>query len=941
MTQSQITAYVQPEGGTIAEREPPQASEGLLAWARANLFGNLTDTLITVFLAVFLTWAAWSAFSSFVLRANVAGVTQGEGTMARVVAELDQELDRAEAMEAAAAANATALITEQQRDLADLARRISVIDVTALETETRLGLTRRVLPAAIEARFTIAQSKLPLSRVLELEILKRQLIDPTVQSMPDLTVLSLNAAEEAALARGSAPWHRGNEVEKALFRSTLLAARRIIGQTVNSDGGKFYRPISEVRRDLEALLGDLRIEGALVEASALLERPTRPALQFNALVDGVIGTPMTTIPVSRLQKIRKDSLTSDEINDLRSRVAAALVDEAQPGLSPLRRSKAIEDTRAALSDSFLFLSRDMLGGYVDPLPDKLLNALDAVEFWPAAQILADPRRFLAEVEATDAGSSQAAGSDRNPTSATSSDGLTTFQKVPLVLEAMAQTGVPEGAYADMILQMAVAYEGQDLAAMRSALESLDPAVDWARSHNGANWAVINQNFWPRMIVGTYPSEKLWRVALVLLGLVVAVAPLLVPACRTRPFFVFAGIYPLFLLFMLSGLALRFYGFHGAEEGAGLPSQLYSEQGRVFQAVLMLGLILVAWFVRTRTAFGKTAGPALLVAQVLAAGYFVIMIWGTIINPEAAQKNILVNSNFVGLLTADHPLGKEIDPANVQAEIDALVARANESGLKRREIIALRTQANALRPELTAATSALRDFNNVVAEGRGTFVILPHVPSLGWGGLLVTMVLGIIGMAASLPIGIVLAFGRQSTLPVVRWFSTGLIEVIRGVPLIALLLIVTFVLPKLLPPGTEYPKLGLVLLAICLFGGVYQAEVIRGGLQSLPKGQVEAAQAMGLTFWQESRLITLPQALKAVIPAIVNTFIGLFKDTTLVIVVGIVDLLTIVELQITAENAWNTTKPEALIVVSLIFFSLMFSLSRYSILLEKRLATGHR
>ena len=232
MTQSQITAYVQPEGGTITEREPPQASEGLLAWARANLFGNLTDTLITVFLAVFLTWAAWSAFSSFVLRANVAGVTQGEGTMARVVAELDQELDRAEAMEAAAAANATALITEQQRDLADLARRISVIDVTALETETRLGLTRRVLPAAIEARFTIAQSKLPLSRVLELEILKRQLIDPTVQSMPDLTVLSLNAAEEAALARGSAPWNRGNEAEKALFRSTLLAARRIIGQTV-------------------------------------------------------------------------------------------------------------------------------------------------------------------------------------------------------------------------------------------------------------------------------------------------------------------------------------------------------------------------------------------------------------------------------------------------------------------------------------------------------------------------------------------------------------------------------------------------------------------------------------------------------------------------------------------------------------------------------------
>ena len=161
------------------------------------------------------------------------------------------------------------------------------------------------------------------------------------------------------------------------------------------------------------------------------------------------------------------------------------------------------------------------------------------------------------------------------------------------------------------------------------------------------------------------------------------------------------------------------------------------------------------------------------------------------------------------------------------------------------------------------------------------------------------------------------------------------------PLIALLLVVTFVLPKLLPEGADYPKLGLVLLAICLFGGVYQAEVIRGGLQSLPKGQYEAAQAVGLTFWQESRLITLPQALKAVIPAIVNTFIGLFKDTTLVIVVGIVDLLTITNSQIGAENAWNTLRPEALLVVSAIFFALMFSLSRYSLWLEQRLATEHK
>ena len=160
------------------------------------------------------------------------------------------------------------------------------------------------------------------------------------------------------------------------------------------------------------------------------------------------------------------------------------------------------------------------------------------------------------------------------------------------------------------------------------------------------------------------------------------------------------------------------------------------------------------------------------------------------------------------------------------------------------------------------------------------------------------------------------------------------------PLIALLLTVIFVLPKLLPEA-EYPKLGLALLAVCLHGTVYQAEVVRGGLQSLPRGQYEAAQSIGLDFWQMSRFITLPQALKAVIPAIVNTFIGTFKDTTLVIVVSVFDLLTTAEQKITTKTEWNASKPETLIVISLEFFILMFTLSRYSIWLERRLATEHR
>ena len=941
MSQSQGVAYVQPVDGGIAQRPPPLETEGLIAWVRTNLFGNLTDAFITVLLFFLLLWAAWSSFSSFVLRSNVEGVTQGEGTMARVVADLEARLDRAENMQQKAEMTASALIAEQERDLTDLARRISVLDLTTLETETRLGLTRRVLPPSIEERFTIAQSKLPLSRVIELEVLKRQLVDPRTINMPDLGALSLTQAERETLARGSTPWYRGDEAEKELFQSTLSQVLRIINQSVNSDGGRVYAAMEDVRDNLNDLLSGLLLASQSVEASSVLERPTRPALQFNSFVDGVMATPITTIPVSRLQKIRKDSLSPDQIRNLRRELAQKQIDAEQPELRGLRRTQALERAESELTDSVLFLARDMPGGYDDPLPAALLQALDDVEFWPVAQILAEPRRFLPQQNTKQEPAERAARGNLDPNSATSSDGLTTVQKVPLVTATLAQSGNLEGNYANLVLDLAKAYDAQDLHAMRDALRDLGPIMAWAQSNNGANWAVIRQNFWPRMMVGTYPTEKLWRVTLVLLGLFIAVAPLLVPACRTRPFFIFAGIYPLFLLFMLSGLAIRFYGFHGAGEGVGLFGVLYSEQGRVVQATVMLVFVIAAQIVRIRTAFGKTAGPALLVGQVLAAGYFVIMIWGTVINPAAAHKNILVDSNFVGLLTADHPLGREIDPSHVQAEIDALNTRADAAGISREEALVLRTQANELRPALNAATSALRDFQNVVAEGQGTFVILPHAPSLEWGGLLVTMVLGIVGMAASLPIGIVLAFGRQSTLPVVRWFSTGLIEITRGVPLIALLLIVTFVLPKLLPPGAEYPKLGLVLLALCLFGGVYQAEVIRGGLQSLPKGQFEAAQALGLTFWQESRLITLPQALKAVIPAIVNTFIGLFKDTTFVIVVGIVDLLTIVEHQITAENAWNTSKPEALIVVALTFFILMFSLSRYSIWLEKRLATDHK
>lgn len=968
MSNSQVAAYVQPDGGEIAEREPPMANTGFVGWVRENLFGNLTDTIITLILAFLLLWAGWSSLSGMFLRANTAGFTQGEGTLARLVADLHSNLDVAEAREARSDQDAEAVIAEQERDLAELARLASLINLDELEIETLQsfklrGLQQRVLPATFLEKLNIAQSKLPLSRVIELELARQQMIDPRQTSLPDPSVFSLNDAERERLRQGSLPWARGSDAEKALFQETLAEARDILVQTQSGESGKVYLPLDEVRAEVMALLSGLNLEGQSVSASDLLERPTRPASQFNAMVDTVVGAPITTIPESRIQKIRKDFLLPSTIDALKLSMVRDQVQADNPNLSGRALTEALSAAAATITDGSLFLNREMPAGFEDPLPANLIAALDEMEFWDSAQLIANPRTVL---NAAPAQNEEAATSDGtlDPNSATSSDGLNAYQKVPLVIAALDQSSAPTGLYAETVRELTAAYEAENIAGMRAALAGLDPLIDWAESNNGSNWVVLRNfergtdNNWNRMLIGSYTAnkvwhlfdkdaegwklnDKVWRIWAVTFGLIIAVLPLVVPAARSLPFYIFSGIYPLFLLFMLGGLAIRFYGFQGAGEDAGLLATLYSDLGKVIQAGLMLLLILVAWLVRTRTAFGKTAGPALMVILVLATGYFVIMIRGSVINNDAAQKNILVQTNFTGLLTADHPLGEELDPAPIQAQIDALNEQSNAEGLSREQVIKLRTQANELRPDLAAATSAKREFENVVAAGEGTFVILPYRTSLEWGGLLVTMVLGVLGMAASLPIGIVLAFGRQSTLPIVRWFSTGLIEITRGVPLIALLLVVTFVLPKLLPADADYPKLFLVFLAICLFGGVYQAEVIRGGLQSLPRGQYEASQAMGLTFWQESRLITLPQALKAVIPAIVNTFIGLFKDTTLVIVVGIVDLLTIVEFQITAENAWNRTKPEALLVVSLIFFVLMFFLSRYSIWLEKRLATGHR
>ncbi len=221
---------------------------------------------------------------------------------------------------------------------------------------------------------------------------------------------------------------------------------------------------------------------------------------------------------------------------------------------------------------------------------------------------------------------------------------------------------------------------------------------------------------------------------------------------------------------------------------------------------------------------------------------------------------------------------------------------------------------------------------------GSFGLEP-VETGKWGGLILTLVLAFVGIVAALPIGIVLALGRRSTMPVIRTICICFIELWRGVPLISVLFMASVMLPLFLPEGVNFDKLLRALIGIVLFQSAYMAEVIRGGLQAIPKGQYEAARALGLGYWKSMSLIILPQALKLVIPGVVNTFIALFKDTTLVLIIGLLDILASVQSAI-VDPAWRNVSTEGYLFAAFSFWVFCFSISRYSQALERKLQTGY-
>jgi general L-amino acid transport system permease protein len=218
--------------------------------------------------------------------------------------------------------------------------------------------------------------------------------------------------------------------------------------------------------------------------------------------------------------------------------------------------------------------------------------------------------------------------------------------------------------------------------------------------------------------------------------------------------------------------------------------------------------------------------------------------------------------------------------------------------------------------------------------------MPYVAQERWGGLPITLILSTFGLAFAFPLAIMVALGRRSRMPAIKAICVLYVELIRGVPLISLLFMASVMFPLFLPEGMNIDKLLRAQIAIILFAGAYLAEVVRAGLQALPKGQYEAADALGLSYWNKTGFIILPQALRMVIPPLVNTFIGFFKDTSLVLIIGIFDLLTAGKTAI-VEPAWQGFGVEVYITIGLIYFAFCFAMSKYSQSLETELNQHRR
>ncbi|GAB1477800.1 amino acid ABC transporter permease [Paracoccaceae bacterium] len=403
------------------------------------------------------------------------------------------------------------------------------------------------------------------------------------------------------------------------------------------------------------------------------------------------------------------------------------------------------------------------------------------------------------------------------------------------------------------------------------------AESGAGEAGGACWAMVRVR-WNQFIYGLYPVAEYWRPTTAFALMFVALAPVLYYGLQ-RANTLMAGIVGLLLVVALWGLGTD--GYHIA-----------------LSAAIMAALTALAWVAPRKLVWVTLAFPA--VAYWLLWGGTV---WGTVGTVLAFGLFALVWS-----LTQRH--------------VGVVVAAA--IGL-----VAAVLWWTLVQSAFTAQMSQLLPIE------------MRYVRSDDFGGFLLAFVIGITAISASLPIGILLALGRQSNMFLVKTLSVGFIEFFRGVPLITVLFSANFMLLYFLPPRTNFDLIVRVIIVVIIFASAYIAEVVRGGLAALPRGQYEAADALGLDYWQAQRLIIMPQALKISIPGIVSSFIGLFKDTTLVALVGLMDPLQGVRKIVLSDTAWRGIYWEPYIFVGVIFFLICFGMSRYSMYLERKLKTDHR
>ena len=406
---------------------------------------------------------------------------------------------------------------------------------------------------------------------------------------------------------------------------------------------------------------------------------------------------------------------------------------------------------------------------------------------------------------------------------------------------------------------------------------------------GACWPMVVAKF-PQWIYGFYPIDQRWRVNICFLIGAAALIPMLMP---TAPHKVWNALFlliafPLLALILLSGGNFAF----------GLASYVKLAS---FMALIASAIPLIAFGIEDGIARNKLG---------LAFAGLGLLAW---------LASFAVTIPYGGLSIAV-----------LFAIAGALSIVAALTGSQQISMPVIKSWAVVLAGLLAAMVLLDMDFGLVPVE----------TPQ--WGGLTVTLVVSITGIVASLPLGIILALGRRSQMPIVRTLCIAFIEVIRGVPLITVLFMSSVMLPLFLPPGTSFDKLLRALIGVALFSSAYMAEVVRGGLQAIPKGQYEGSQALGLSYWQTMAKIVLPQALKISIPNIVGNFISLFQDTTLVLIIGLFDLLGIVQAGLRDANwASASSAPTGYFAVALMFWVFCFGMSRYSIFTERRLSTGHK